>query len=1212
MRNVISLDENWLFEKTKGNVETVSLPHTWNNIDGQDGGNDYYRGTCTYTHDLEIPRPTDGSRVWLEITGAAMTAAVYLNGQKIACHEGGYSTFRADLTDFLTGKDSLSVTVDNSENTKVYPQKADFTFYGGLYREVRLITVPEAHFALGYFGSNGIQVTPKLDDSLENAKAEVTVYAEGADGHTVTIGIKESGVHGATAESDLGIREKHGRQKTIGEETAVIKDGSATVTISIPGVHLWNGMEDPYLYAAEAVLDSGDQVETRFGCRKFQMDPEKGFLLNGTPYPLRGVSRHQDREGLGNALTIAEHQEDLAIIREMGANTIRLAHYQHAQEFYDLCDETGMIVWAEIPYITQHMPQGRDNTLSQMKELILQNYNHPSIVCWGLSNEITASPVEDPEDLLENHHLLNDLCHRLDKTRPTTMANVFMLEPENELLAIPDLNSYNLYYGWYLGELQQNEEFFDSYHAMYPDRAIGFSEYGADANPQFQSSAPEKGDYTESYQCVYHEHILKMIKERPYLWATHVWNMFDFAADGRDEGGKNGINQKGLVTFDRKIKKDAFYLYKAYWSKEPFVHICGRRYQNRAEDRTEIKVYSNQPSVTLSVDGTAAETKTGNQVFRFEIPLTGSHEITADAGECRDQIVIQKAAQPDPSYRFGRKGDVTNWFDKEDFKEGYYSIRDTMGELTAHPGTGAIITRMMEKVTASRGDVAKAANQNAALQKMMAGMSLESLLKQAGDTVSPEQIKQLNAALQKFEKSKKEEPRRRIALSAESRLSRIFAHEESRQLFDHYLPGMRSKVEVQSAILGFSLRQLIAFSKGAIPEKTAQELDQALQALELYGEDGGCYTEDQPLTAEAANIIPGVKQTAFHPGQVWRDTEGKRIQAHAGAVLYEDGVYYWYGENKDRTDGECPVWTWGIRAYRSADLYNWEDLGLIIRPDLENPKAGLYPEKHVDRPHIVKCDAAGKYVCWIKQSGEEACFLILEADAFMGPYRVVKEGYRPFGMKVGDFDLVKDKESGKCYLFMDADHAGVVGMELTDDYLAVEKKVSKQYENLHPPFCREGITLFERGGKKYMLTSGMTGYIPNKSDSAVSDAWTEPFVSTDNPHVDDITNASFNSQISQVFQVPGKKDLYIAIADRWVPGYPVDAERADAIERVIASRYEPEKYQAAPEERSLVVESPMLESADTSAADYVWLPLQFDGEKVQIVWKDEWRTEDYE
>ena len=338
-------------------------------------------------------------------------------------------------------------------------------------------------------------------------------------------------------------------------------------------------------------------------------------------------------------------EEDISIILEMGANTIRLAHYQHAQYFYDLCDEKGLVIWAEIPYITMHMPNGRANTLTQMEELIVQNYNHPCIAVWGLSNEITAASAVN-EDLLENHRLLNELAHKLDPTRKTTMANVFMLETTSPILEIPDVNSYNLYFGWYLGELEQNDEFFDKYHADYPDRCIGFSEYGADANPQYQSSHPEKGDYTESYQCIYHEHIAKMIAARPWLWATHAWNTFDFAADGRDEGGKHGENQKGLVTFDRKLKKDPFYLYKAYWSKEPFVHLCGSRYVDRAEDVTEIKVYSNLPEVSLYKDGQLVETRKGDKVFTFQLPITGKHSIEARSGEHSSVILVNKVDAP--------------------------------------------------------------------------------------------------------------------------------------------------------------------------------------------------------------------------------------------------------------------------------------------------------------------------------------------------------------------------------------------------------------------------------------------------------------------------------------------------------------------------------------------------------------------------------------
>ena len=732
MRHIIHFNENWTFNKPGETAAAVSLPHTWNNVDGQDGGNDYWRGTATYSKAFAKPELRDGERCFIEFDGAAMTADVILNGRHLAHHEGGYSTFRADLTDALEENNLLVVTVDNSANDRVYPQMADFTFYGGLYRDVNLIVVPAEHFALLKDGTPGIKVTPEV--RLKEREAYVAVETWPLGGNEVW----------------LEIATEHGKEFRKVE----IGNGHTYTNIILKNVHLWDGLDDPYLYTVTAkLLKNGevvDEISTRFGCREFHIDPEKGFFLNGRSYPLRGVSRHQDLKGKGNALSYNDHEADMAIIRELGANTLRLAHYQHAQDFYDLCDENGLIVWAEIPYISKHMTNGKQNALNQMHELITQCYNHPSIVCWGLSNEITASGTVTKE-LLQDHRDLNELCHELDPTRPTVMAHAFMLEKDSPLIPFADIASYNLYFGWYLGELTQNEQFFDEYHALYPDRVIGFSEYGADANTAFHSSQPEKGDYTEEYQCVYHEHILKLIEERPWLWATHVWNLFDFAADGRDEGGKKGENQKGLVEFDHKIKKDAFYLYKAAWSKEPFVHLCGKRYSDRAEEKTQIKVYSNHESVTLTVDGKEVETKTGSRVFTFEIPLTGEHRIEAVSGDCRDSMTLRRVSEPNPAYLF-RKQAVINWFDAADYDPSCYSIKDTMGALSQNPQTAAILRRMMERMTASRGDVAKAANNNANLQKMMAGLSLESLIKQAGDSVPGEMIRSLNAALQKIKK----------------------------------------------------------------------------------------------------------------------------------------------------------------------------------------------------------------------------------------------------------------------------------------------------------------------------------------------------------------------------------------------------------------------------------------------------------------------------
>lgn len=741
----MELKDNWMFVKEAENAAdaaskkgtAVSLPHTWNAVDGQDGGNDYHRGTCWYVTKFQKPELEAGSQVYVEFLGASVIADVYLNGEAVAHHEGGYSTFRVNLTDKLQEENVLAVALNNADNNYVYPQKADFTFYGGLYRMVNLIVVPESHFELDYAGGNGIAVTPTVEcdeNRVPTGKASVKVetwVTGNADSVVITITGEES------------------ESKTVS-----VVDGHAEATFELEHVHLWDGVDDPYLYHAKAELSSGDVTETTFGCRSFYTDPEKGFVLNGRVYPLRGVSRHQDRTGAGNALSYEMHKEDMEIIKEIGANTIRLAHYQHAQEFYDLCDEYGMVIWAEIPYITMHMPNGRANTLSQMEELVVQNYNHPSIVCWGLSNEITAATPVD-EDLLENHRLLNDLCHKLDKTRFTTMANVFMQETDSPLLEIPDVNSYNLYFGWYLGELEQNDEFFDEYHAKYPDRCIGFSEYGADANPQYQSTAPTHGDYSETYQTVYHEHMLKMIEERPYLWATHVWNMFDFAADGRDEGGKHGVNQKGLVTMDRKLKKDAFYLYKAYWNKEDaFVHICGSRYVDRKEDTTEVKVYSNQTTVSLYVDGTLLETQDGSRIFRFAVPMTGEHEIVAKAGAEEDSIHIRKVEEANPDYVMGEIKDVINWFDDEPYKPECYSIKDKMSEIKASPKAGAILAELMAQAPGaeSRGDVAESVKDNPNLVRMMGRMTLESMLGHMKDSITEEQVKGLNRMLQQIKK----------------------------------------------------------------------------------------------------------------------------------------------------------------------------------------------------------------------------------------------------------------------------------------------------------------------------------------------------------------------------------------------------------------------------------------------------------------------------
>ena len=638
MRSTTKLMKNWQFTGPDGKTTAVDLPHTWNNIDGQDGGNDYWRGICIYKTRFAAPAfDKNTQQVWLQFEGVNASAKVTLNGVEVARHDGGYSTFRADVTALLADSNELIVEADNSKNDRVYPQKADFTFYGGIYRDVSLLVVNRNHIALGYLGGPGVQITPAVNGA--NADIEVKTWMEG-DGEV------EFSIYDAT-----------------GAEVLTGKGRDTTVTLEHP--HLWDGVRDPYLYtcAVRLVLNGEvqDEVRQRFGVRSFSVDPKQGFFLNGRPYPLHGVSRHQDRKGLGNAITREMHDEDMQLIKELGANTIRLAHYQHDQYFYDLCDEAGMVVWAEIPYISEHMPNGRENTISQMKELIVQNYNHACIVCWGVSNEITIS-TKDNRDMRDNHHVLNDLCHEMDKTRLTTLACYAMCGPFNPVAHITDLVSWNLYLGWYVPGLFLNDLWMDFFHLCYPNRALGFSEYGAEGMPNLHSSHPRRGDHTEEYQAIYHEYMLRCFDRHKWLWATHVWNMYDFAADARDQGGELGMNHKGLVTFDRKTKKDSFYIYKAWWSDEPFVHICSKRYADRTENEIEVKVYSNQKQVSLYVNGEKLAEQEGEHIFKFRVKLNGETKVQAVAGDSIDDAVFRKVDAPNPDYKLTKKNSTSaNW-----------------------------------------------------------------------------------------------------------------------------------------------------------------------------------------------------------------------------------------------------------------------------------------------------------------------------------------------------------------------------------------------------------------------------------------------------------------------------------------------------------------------------------------------------------------------
>lgn len=633
--------KDWMFTSASGKKRAIDLPHTWNAVDGQDGGNDYYRGTCVYEKTFTKPACGEDECVYLQFHGVNASACVIVNGQQVCTHDNGYSTFRVDITDVLKDDNTLRVEVDNSVNDRVYPQKADFTFYGGIYRDVELLIVHKEHFDLDYYGDCGIKVTCGVQDKTGIVHVLAYTNVDNLEDKCLTVAWELLDAEGECVATATGCDE----------------------TMEVANVHLWDGVRDPYLYTLRAELRKGenvlDAVECKCGVRTFYVDADKGFFLNGKPYPLRGVSRHQDWKGIGNAISYEQMEQDMELIREVGANTIRLAHYQHNQYFYDLCDRYGMVVWAEIPYISAHMSNGRENTFFQMRELIVQNYNHPCIVTWGISNEITISG-KHRKDMLDNHRKLQEFCKNLDPTRPTTLACYAMCSPFHPVTKISDLVAWNLYLGWYVPGLFLNDWFMKFYHFKYPKRCLGYSEYGAEGMPNLHSAKPRRGDHTEEYQAKYHEYMLECFERHPFLWSTYVWNMFDFAADARNQGGEPGMNHKGLVTFDRRIKKDSFYIYKAWWSDEPFVHLCGKRYEYRTEKVSDVTVYSNQKEVSLYNNGKLVETKRGEHAFHFKVVLEEENRLEVKSGELTDSAVIYKTNQARPEYKV-KKGKSQNW-----------------------------------------------------------------------------------------------------------------------------------------------------------------------------------------------------------------------------------------------------------------------------------------------------------------------------------------------------------------------------------------------------------------------------------------------------------------------------------------------------------------------------------------------------------------------
>jgi len=760
MRDKIKINEGWSFKKETVDTDwtLVNLPHTWNAIDGAEGF-DYYKGKCFYTKSLYVSQEKKGDIIYLEFEGANSVAQVIVNGQFMGEHRGGFSTFRFDITDALTfGKDNqIQVAVDNTVVEDVYPQMADFTFFGGLYRDVYLITVNPVHLTLLDFGGTGVSV---FQSNITKELAELDVR----------VGVENQGETDFEGRFWVGIEDMQGQLVAYQNIDVSIEPKSVhqeTITMAIESPHLWHGLDDPYLYQVRVQVQSYndvlDEVCMKTGLRYYEVDPEQGFKLNGQPYRLRGVSRHQDRINKGWAISEEDQREDMVLIQEVGANTIRLAHYQHSQFFYELCDEVGMVLWAEIPFISAMSKTDITgaNPKQQMQELIRQNINHPSICFWGIQNEIQIGG--DRPEVRAVVRELNALTKKEDPTRLTTMANVMFVPDNDAYNHMTDIIGYNKYYGWYQGQAEDFAPWLDSFHTTNPRTSLCISEYGAEGILKYHSETPEVKDYSEEYHALYHETVWKIFEQRPWLWATYVWNMFDFGANIRDEGGVKGRNNKGLVTYDRKIKKDAFYLYKAHWSKEKFVHILSKRFIEREQSIINVKVYSNCDEVTLWINGQLIETRdASNKVILFEkVELIREQNTIEVIGTMSDSPAYQ---YKDKAYFYltGKKnktyiapeakgGIVANWFNMPELEaiefdenfvipEGVYSTKDTIEVLLSHPDSAQIIHSYLGNI------------EDKPMFGMLANMTLQVVGGMEPKTFTPEFLYRLNIKLTQIKK----------------------------------------------------------------------------------------------------------------------------------------------------------------------------------------------------------------------------------------------------------------------------------------------------------------------------------------------------------------------------------------------------------------------------------------------------------------------------
>jgi beta-galactosidase len=673
-QNVIPVTDGWKFIRADVNGaeaasfddskwSQVTVPHTWNDQDTVKGGN-YYRGPGWYRIKLTIPEAAKEQRLFIHFEAASLVADVYFNGVHLGQHRGGFTAFCYELTPHIlkNGPNVLAVRVDNSFFEDVPPLGGDFNIYGGIYRPIWLIIKNQVCITPLDYGSDGVYIR-QTSVSKEEAIIDVTAMVSNGLDKPVSAHILalDGDANGAFTER---IRTRAPVVEIGAGQTVSLKD-----QLRITNPHLWNGRKDPYMYQVMMELGCDHNVVDRLtipmGLRYYSVDANNGFLLNGESYPLHGVNRHQDRPGKGWAINYADQDEDANLIMEIGATCVRLAHYPHSNYFISLCDKTGLVVWAEIPLVNQvyDTPAFAENAKQQLTELIRQKYNHPSIFFWSLYNELgNSGRCDEPRPLITQ---LNVLAKQEDPTRLTTAASN---EPSSKwpgLRAIADLITWNLYPGWYYGAPPQMNQLLDKYKKDANDKPIGMSEYGAGASIKQHEQNIKKGPapggkwHPEEWQAIVHEENYAAMEARPYLWATFAWVMFDFGSAWRNEGDTPGINDKGLVTADRKTRKDAFYFYKAKWTTEPFVYITSRRHTERTDPNTTVKVYSNCDSVELKVNGQSLGSKTEtSRVFKwFDVrlkPGLNTIEVVAArdgktySDKCEWQLVeaIKQSAEP--------------------------------------------------------------------------------------------------------------------------------------------------------------------------------------------------------------------------------------------------------------------------------------------------------------------------------------------------------------------------------------------------------------------------------------------------------------------------------------------------------------------------------------------------------------------------------------